>query len=64
MAMKYPKFEIWKTGNLWYWHLKARNGEILCVSEGYTTEQSAVKGTNAARRAAPFATTTITRRMS
>lgn len=28
---------------LWYFHLKADNGRILCASEGYTRKESAIK---------------------
>lgn len=30
-------FEVFKSGtnDLWYFHLKAANNEIICVSEGY-----------------------------
>lgn len=36
------KAEIWKgrDGN-WFWHIKGRNGEIVCSSEGYTRRSSA-----------------------
>jgi uncharacterized protein len=40
------KYEYWKSaGNgQWYWHLKARNGEIVAQSEGYTTKQKCREG--------------------
>ncbi len=36
----------------YYWNLKAKNGEILCQSEGYTTKQSAEGGVEACKRQA------------
>jgi uncharacterized protein YegP (UPF0339 family) len=27
-----------------YWRLKARNGEVIAISEGYTSKQSAKNG--------------------
>lgn len=33
---------------LWFWHLKAANGEILAHSEGYVSKQGAEHGANAA----------------
>ncbi len=29
------KFEIYRSGEEWGWRLKARNGEIIAVGEGY-----------------------------
>jgi uncharacterized protein YegP (UPF0339 family) len=46
------KFEYWKGKNGWFWHLKARNGEILSHSESYTTERGCKKGINSAINAA------------
>jgi hypothetical protein len=34
----------------WYWRAKARNGQIIAQSEGYTRRASAVRG---AKRAYP-----------
>lgn len=31
----------------WYWHVKAKNGEIIAQSEGYKTKQAAQKGIKA-----------------
>ena len=28
---------------LWHWHLKAGNGEIVCWSEGYNSYENAIK---------------------
>lgn len=41
--------------NQYYWHLKARNGEILCHSEGYTSKQNANHGANVCHAHAPTA---------
>lgn len=36
------KAHIFKgTNGQWYWHIKGRNGEIVCQSEGYTRRASA-----------------------
>ena len=55
--MKRSKFVIWKSESdyQWYWHLKARNNEIVASSEAYRTKQGAQKGVKAVRRAALFA---------
>lgn len=34
----YPRFEYWKTGTQWYWHLQAANGRIVGDSGGFNTE--------------------------
>lgn len=56
--MKRPKIEIWPvvSGNrdMWYFRVKARNGEILCHSETYTSKQSCLKGIKALRKACVF----------
>ncbi len=41
--MKTAKFKIFKGRKFWYWHLTAKNGEIVCQSEGYATKQMATK---------------------
>ena len=41
MAAKRPKIEVFKSGD-WYWHLRARNGEIMCQSEGYRRKSGAI----------------------
>ena len=40
------KYHYWKSpqDNLWYWHLKARNGKIVAQGEGYTTKAMCLKG--------------------
>jgi hypothetical protein len=40
---------------LYYWNLKAANGERLCHSEGYQSKQAAQNGIAAARKMAPMA---------
>jgi len=36
------KFEVYRgQDRLYYWRLKARNGEIVCWSEGYNTQEGA-----------------------
>jgi len=39
--MKKPlyTFEIFASGASHYWRIRHRNGEILCVSEAYTTQR-------------------------
>jgi len=50
------KFELWKDkGGEWRWNLKAGNGEVIAVSEGYSSKQGAKKGVGSVRRAALFA---------
>jgi uncharacterized protein len=35
-------FQIWPSGGLWYWHLKAANHEIIAQGEGYTNKAAAL----------------------
>jgi uncharacterized protein YegP (UPF0339 family) len=50
------KFEIYKdSGKEWRFHLKAPNGEIIAVSEGYSSKTNAKKGVDAVRRYAGMA---------
>lgn len=46
-----PKFEVYtdKAGEFRF-RLKARNGQIICVSEGYTASASCYKGIESVRR--------------
>jgi len=39
-------------GGKWYFNLKAGNGEIICASQGYASEDGAEKGIEACKRAA------------
>lgn len=53
------KFEIFKaTNGQYYFRLKAENGEVIAVSEGYASKQGAQNGIAAVKRCAPTATTT------
>ena len=40
---RHAKFEVFTDplASGYYWHLKAANGEVVCVSEAYTTEADA-----------------------
>ena len=53
---KNPKFEMYadKAGEFRF-RLKARNGEIIAVSEGYTQKDSCINGIDSVRRNAPEA---------
>ncbi|MCR5808739.1 MAG: YegP family protein [Clostridiales bacterium] len=55
-VMKHPKFEIYtdKAGELRF-RLKARNGQIIAVSEGYKSMKSCLNGIDSVRRNAPEA---------
>ena len=38
-------YEIFKSKNgQFYWRLKARNGEVIAISEGYTSKENAING--------------------
>jgi len=44
-------FEIYEDkNNEWRWRLKAGNGEIIAVSEGYTTKQNLLKNIESVRQ--------------
>lgn len=50
------KFEIFKGSNgNYYFRLKAANGQVIAVSEGYTTKQGAQNGIAAVKQTAPSA---------
>ena len=55
-AVTNPKFEMYtdKAGEFRF-HLKARNGEIIAVSEGYKAKASCLNGIDSVRRNAPDA---------
>lgn len=55
-AVKYPKFEMYtdKAGEFRF-RLKARNGEIIAVSEGYKAKESCVNGIESVKKNAPEA---------
>ena len=39
-----PRFDLWKTGSQFYFHLQASNGEIILASEGYSNRTGALNG--------------------
>lgn len=55
-AVKHPKFEVYldKAGE-YRFRLKARNGEIIAVSEGYTAKASCLNGIESVKKNAPDA---------
>jgi uncharacterized protein YegP (UPF0339 family) len=54
--MSKPKFEIFKdTSNEFRFRLKAPNGEIIAISEGYTTKASCLNGIKSVKKNAPIA---------
>ena len=54
--VKHPKFELYvdKAGEFRF-RLKAKNGEIIAASEGYTSKASCLNGIESVRRNAPSA---------
>lgn len=51
-----PKFELYRDKiGAFRFRLKARNGEVIAVSEGYRSKQSCLLGIASVRRNAPFA---------
>ena len=55
-AEKHPKFEVYtdKAGEFRF-RLKARNGQVIAVSEGYTTKASCENGIASVKKNAPEA---------
>ena len=52
----HPKFELYQDkGGEFRFRLKARNGEIIAVSEGYTTKPACENGIESVRKNAPEA---------
>lgn len=50
------KFEIYKSrGGEYKWRLKASNGEIIAVGEGYKSKQNCKNGTDSVKNNAPKA---------
>lgn len=50
------KFEVYQSRDGQYrWRLKAANGEIIAVSEGYTTKWSARQSAERVKQIAPYA---------
>ena len=55
-AVKHPKFEIYlDKGGEYRFRLKARNGEIIAVSEGYKAKASCINGIESVKKNAPDA---------
>jgi len=55
-AVKHPKFEMYKDkAGEFRFRLKARNGEIIAVSEGYTAKASCLGGIESVQKNAPDA---------
>jgi len=54
--MSKPKFEIFKdVSDEFRFRLKAPNGEIIAISEGYTTKASCLNGIKSVKKNAPIA---------
>jgi hypothetical protein len=52
----YPTFQIFQDrAGEYRWRLKARNGEIVATSEGYTTQYSAKRSAELVKQLAPSA---------
>lgn len=50
-----PKFEVYMDcAGQYRWRLKARNGEIVAISEGYTTLYNAKQSAELVKSIAPF----------
>ena len=58
VAVKHPKFEVYldKAGE-YRFRLKARNGEIIAVSEGYKAKAGCLNGIESVKKNAPDADT-------
>ena len=56
VEVKHPKFEVYtdKAGEFRF-RLKARNGEVIAVSEGYKTKASCLNGIESVKKNAPEA---------
>ena len=55
-ALTHPKYEIYRDNKGEFrFRLKARNGEIILASEGYTTKQNCQKGIESVKHNAPNA---------
>lgn len=59
-VLKHPKFEVYtdKSGE-YRFRLKARNGEIVAVSEGYKAKPSCLNGIESVKKNAPEAELTV-----
>ncbi len=57
-AVKHPKFEVYlDKGGEYRFRLKARNGEIIAVSESYKAKASCLNGIESVKKNAPDAPT-------
>ena len=57
-ALKHPKFEVYQDkGGEYRFRLKARNGKIVAVSEGYTSKAACMSGIDSVRSNAADAET-------
>ncbi|MBR5444686.1 MAG: YegP family protein [Clostridia bacterium] len=56
VAVKHPKFEVYadKAGEFRF-RLKARNGEVIAVSEGYASKAGCLNGIESVKKNAPEA---------
>ncbi len=55
-AEKHPKFEVYEDkGGEFRFRLKAANGQIIAVSEGYKAKASCLKGVESVKKNAPEA---------
>jgi uncharacterized protein len=55
----WPKFEVYKDrAGQYRWRLKSRNGEIVAISEGYTTQYNAKRSAELIKSIAPYASIT------
>lgn len=54
--MENPKFTMFKSGNSYYWNLKARNGEKILHSEAYYSKQACQTGITSVKANAPYET--------
>lgn len=45
------RYELWRSevNDQWYWNLRAHNNEIICQSQGYSSERAARKGIRSVR---------------
>ena len=52
--MKNPKFELYTGKNgQYYFRLKARNGQVILVSEGYSSKSGCENGINSVKKKLP-----------
>ena len=59
-AVPYPKYEVYKNlSGEFYFRLKSASGEIICISESYTTKSSCLKGIRSIGKNAPGGETVI-----